>query len=101
MVTLAFEMVYERGMPRLHQVSREENDSPLVEMMYGLLFGDWQATNPDPLTFAGRCLAELAHASCESLALHYVDAYSGDYYNELLMFTRNGVLLAVPMDGES
>ncbi len=27
-------------MPRLHQVSREENDSPLVEKMYGLLFGD-------------------------------------------------------------
>lgn len=27
-------------MPRLHQVSREENDSPLVEMMYGLLFGE-------------------------------------------------------------
>ena len=33
-------MVYEQGMPRLHQVSREENDSPLVEMMYGLLFGE-------------------------------------------------------------
>jgi alkylhydroperoxidase family enzyme len=27
-------------MPRLRQVSREENDSPLVETMYGLLFGD-------------------------------------------------------------
>ena len=27
-------------MPRLHQVSREDNDSPLVETMYGLLFGD-------------------------------------------------------------
>jgi alkylhydroperoxidase family enzyme len=27
-------------MPRLHQVTREENQSPLVETMYGLLFGD-------------------------------------------------------------
>jgi alkylhydroperoxidase family enzyme len=26
-------------MPRLHEVSREENESPLVEKMYGLLFG--------------------------------------------------------------
>jgi alkylhydroperoxidase family enzyme len=27
-------------MPRLNEVSREENESPLVEQMYGLLFGD-------------------------------------------------------------
>jgi alkylhydroperoxidase family enzyme len=27
-------------MPRLNEVSREENESPLVEKMYGLLFGD-------------------------------------------------------------
>ena len=27
-------------MPRLHQVSRDDNDSPLVETMYGLLFDD-------------------------------------------------------------
>jgi alkylhydroperoxidase family enzyme len=27
-------------MPRLHQVSRAESDAPIVEAMYGLLFGD-------------------------------------------------------------
>ena len=27
-------------MPRLNEVSREENESPLVEQMYGILFGD-------------------------------------------------------------
>ena len=35
-------------MPRLHEVTREENDSPLVETMYNLLFGD-----RDPVTDPG------------------------------------------------